>query len=116
MQRLDHRINLGQDVRQVLELILPGRPHLGLIKVYSQVLPSDYVFRFHNGFPGEPVCLLVQLWSPGSIVCFYDRSVAHRSEADASVSRQWGLLATSKPRLDRDGVSKNLVNLEEGGL
>ncbi|KAH8651725.1 hypothetical protein BGZ61DRAFT_375158 [Ilyonectria robusta] len=104
-----------KDIRRVLDSTL-GRPHLGLIKIYNQILPSDYVFRLHNGSVGEAFCLLVLLWSPGSIVCFYDGSISQNIEDDPPVSKTWGLLATPKLRMNRDGISENIVDLKGGGL
>jgi hypothetical protein len=104
-----------QDIRQVLTSFIP-QPHLGLIKIYSQELPRDYAFRLHNGSDEAMCCLLVQLWSPDSIVCFYEGSISETTQVDVRVSKEWGLLATPRTRARKEGITENTVSLKSGGL
>ncbi|KPA35927.1 ca2+:h+ antiporter [Fusarium langsethiae] len=103
-----------EDIHHVLVKTL-HKPRLGLIKIWSYALPSDYAFRLHNGAPGDPVCLLVHLFSPDSIVSFYKGSVSRETEVDPLVTEKWGVLATPKQCLDRD-ISGEATELKEGGL
>merc|ERR1712193_265710 len=95
---------LREDVRQILFSIL-GRPILGLIKVYSDILPSDYVFRVHNGSEEPTFCLLVLLSCPDSVICFYEGSTSEYMGVDVAVSKKWGPLATPERDMRRAGFS-----------
>merc|ERR1712054_465810 len=77
---------LREDVRQILFSIL-GRPILGLIKVYSDILPSDYVFRVHNGSEEPTFRLLVLLSCPDSVICFYEGSTSEYMGVDVALSK-----------------------------
>jgi len=106
---------LREDVRQILFSIL-GRPILGLIKVYSDILPSDYVFRVHNGSEEPTFCLLVLLSCPDSVICFYEGSTSEYMGVDVAVSKKWGPLATPERDMSRAGFSKETIKLQNGGL
>ena len=78
-------------------------PRWGLIKIYSDILPAGYVYRFHNGSSEDSSTILVQLWSPDSEVDFFDGSVARTIDTqtiDHETSRKWGLLAASERHFD----------------
>ncbi|RTE68420.1 hypothetical protein BHE90_017201 [Fusarium euwallaceae] len=105
-----------QDTRALLQSML-GRPYWGLIKIYSDVLPSDYAWRFHNGSAEKPHTLLIQLWGPGSSVIFYDGSqTRYIEEIDKEISNKWGLLATERSYMRREGIEERIVEMEPGGL
>ncbi|KAF5249040.1 hypothetical protein FANTH_5633 [Fusarium anthophilum] len=106
-----------EDIHHVLVKTLhEPQLQLGLIKIWSYALPSDYAFRLHNGAPGDPVCLLVHLFSPDSVVSFYEGSVSRETEVDPLVTKRWGVLATPKQCLDIDDFSVHITELKEGGL
>lgn len=110
------RSNATQDIRTIFRSILI-RPHWGLIKIYSDILSSDYAFRFHNGSDEKTHTLLVQLWGPNTIVDFYNGShTQHIKEVDEDMSKKWGLLATRRDHMRREGMSENTVRMELGGL
>ncbi|KAK3336987.1 hypothetical protein B0T19DRAFT_351513 [Cercophora scortea] len=107
------------DIRAVVESIL-GRPHWGFLKIYSDRLPLDLAFFFHNPrfYLDEPTpqipTLIVQLWSPGSQVIYYEGS--HLQNIDPKESTEWGLLALPRVQMRRDGVTETEVGLAEGGF
>ena len=106
---------LREDVRQILFSLL-DRPMLGLIKVYSDILPSDYVFRVHNGSEEPTFCLLVLLSCPDFVICSYKGSTSKDMGVDVEVSKKWGPLATPKRDMSRPGISKETIELQNGGL
>ncbi|KEY64861.1 hypothetical protein S7711_10780 [Stachybotrys chartarum IBT 7711] len=113
---LGQRIYAAQDTRALLQSML-GRPYWGLIKIYSDVLPSDYAWRFHNGSDDKPHTILLQLWGPGSSVVFYDGSpTRYIEDVDKHMSEKWGLLATKRSYMHGKGMEENIVELKEGGL
>ncbi|KAK8142436.1 hypothetical protein G3M48_008768 [Beauveria asiatica] len=88
-----------EDVSKTCESIL-AMPRWGLIKVYSDILPAGYVYRFHNGSTEDINTILVQLWSPDSEVVIFHGSVARSVAVDHETSRKWGLLAASERHFD----------------
>ncbi|PQK18026.1 hypothetical protein BB8028_0010g00180 [Beauveria bassiana] len=88
-----------EDVSKTCESIL-AMPRWGLIKVYSDILPDGYVYRFHNGSTEDINTILVQLWSPDSEVVIFHGSVARTIAIDHETSRKWGLLAASERHFD----------------
>ncbi|KAH8755986.1 hypothetical protein F5883DRAFT_649565 [Diaporthe sp. PMI_573] len=105
------------DIRDVVQSILE-RPHWGLIKVYSDRLPSDQAFFFHNPsvYLGESQIptLLVQLWSPESQVVFYEG--AHLQNINPKELEEWGLLALPRVQMKRGGITESEVWMAKGGL
>jgi hypothetical protein len=110
------RLNVIQDISTIFRSILI-RPQWGLVKIYSDILSSDYAFRFHNGSDERTHTLLVQLWGPKTTVDFYHGSHTQKiEEFDEDMSKKWGLLATRRDHMRRDGAAENTVKMEFGGL
>ncbi|KAF5022317.1 hypothetical protein F66182_5646 [Fusarium sp. NRRL 66182] len=104
------------DTRTLLQSML-GRPYWGLIKIYSDVLPSDYAWRFHNGSSEKPHTILIRLLGPGSNVVFYNKSwTRYIEEVDKDMSKKWGLLATKRSYMHQAGLGEQAVEMEAGGL
>lgn len=111
-----------EDVRDVLESML-DQPHWGLVKVYSDVLPPDYVYRLHNG-PTEDATeaqkqmhtILIQLWSPNTILFFYKGSEKLYISGDKKMNKTWGLVTTPKKNMNREGISEEVIKMKLGGL
>ncbi|KAH7108716.1 hypothetical protein B0J13DRAFT_517182 [Dactylonectria estremocensis] len=109
----------NRDIRTVIESIL-DRPRWGLLKIYSDKLPSDSAFFFHNPsfYYNQPTpqipTLLVQLWSPGSQMVFYEGS--HLQNINPMESKKWGLLTLPCVQMRRDGITETPVGMAEGGL
>ncbi|KAI5465153.1 hypothetical protein BGZ63DRAFT_379468 [Mariannaea sp. PMI_226] len=102
---------LREDIKTVLKEIL-GELNWGLIKIYSAILPSDYMFRLHNAKPNKGLhTILVLLWSPNSEVTFYTETQNRPTKSEPDVTGRWGLLAT---KLGKDKGAK--IKMMQGGL
>ncbi|KAF4964622.1 hypothetical protein FSARC_7464 [Fusarium sarcochroum] len=90
---------------------LLSRPWWAFVRLYSDILPSDYAFAFHAG--PQRVALAIQLWGPGSTLAFPQGSHLHgitKENIDERLSNEWGLLAA---RLD---MPETQLTLQEGGV
>lgn len=103
----------NESIRKVIETAI-SRPTWGLVKVYGDRLPPNFAFLFHNRQSSHMPAILVQLWSPGSLVVFYEGS--HLHNVDAKELKDWGLLALPGEEMIRDGITRNQIEMAEGGL
>ncbi|KAI3331230.1 hypothetical protein F4824DRAFT_476004 [Ustulina deusta] len=111
----------NKDIRSVVESTI-DRPRWGLIKVYSDKLPPNLAFFFHNRLGQQMPTILIQLWGPDSSVVFYEGTHLQNVDAKESKSleesegKDWGLLALPRTQMRRHGIVEKTVEMKQGGL
>lgn len=103
---------IGDIIRSIIPL-----PRWGYLRLFSDRLSSDYAWFFHIRDSQKEAetthTLLVQFWIPGSSVVYYEG--AHTKSFKADDPENWGVLRTPVSNMEREGISKTIVDMPNGG-
>lgn len=102
--------NTSQRIRNILESFFEWS-RLGFIKAFGR--NPNHAFSFLNRTKPEAQVLVVQLWSSGSRVIFYNGS--HLEFLDARPAEN-GLLEIPESHLERPTIIPKEVEMKGGGL